>query len=231
MPELLLIDVALCAVLIVVAALIVRGHRRRGRGRPPARAVERREPAADPAARPMAARETAVVPGLSADGARPDLGAHAPTEPEPGRNPQAELEPAPEPRASTKPVPVPEPRPGPEPAQEPQTSAVTGLEPGSNGQGPPANGRAAAAEPVTASDPIGSYYDEADRPMSDYLAARGWTGEPGDAPLPGCGGRRGFCVRRGRRYALKRLGRNHPREGDDTQERLEQDQAQAAGRT
>ncbi len=196
MPELLLIDVALCAVLIMVTALIVRGHRRRGRDRPPARAVERREPAADPPGRPMAAREKAVVPGLSADGARPDLGARAPAEPAPGQDPRAELEPAPEPRPGPEPAPepqagpepapeprasvkpAPEPRPGPEPAAEPQAGAVTDPEPGSNGPGPSPNGRAATAEPVTTSDPIGSYYAEADRPMSDYLAALGWTEEP-----------------------------------------------------
>ena len=28
------------------------------------------------------------------------------------------------------------------------------------------------------SERIAGYYDAADRPMADYLAARGWTGEP-----------------------------------------------------
>ena len=55
---------------------------------------------------------------------------------------------------------------------------MTGLGPAANGQGPSPNGRPAVAEPDTTSDPIGSYYDEADRPMSDYLTALGWTREP-----------------------------------------------------
>jgi hypothetical protein len=196
MPELLLIDVALCAVLIMVAALIVWGHRRRGRDRPRARAVDRREPTADQAARPpMAVGETAVVPGLSADGVRPNLGVQAPAGPGPAPEPRVSAQPAPEPRISAQPAsrpqagrePAAEPEIDTQRAAEPRAGAVTGLEPGANGQRPSPNGQRpsphgrpadAEAEAVTTSDPIGSYYDEADKPMSDYLAALGWTEEP-----------------------------------------------------
>ena len=68
---------------------------------------------------------------------------------------------------------------------EPQVSVVTGPEPGANGQSSPSNGQGpspgeqpATADAVAESDPIGSYYDEADRAMSDYLAALGWSEEP-----------------------------------------------------
>jgi hypothetical protein len=180
MPELLVIDVALCAVLIMVAALIVIGHRRRSRGRSSTRAEERHEPSAGPAAPPMAERHTAMVPGLSTNGGRPDLGARA--EPEPAAQPHVSAKAAAEPRASAKAAA--ESRASAEPAAESQVSAVTGPkpsanghgpEPNANGHGPPPGGQRAAADTVATGDPIGSYYDEADRPMSDYLAALGWT--------------------------------------------------------
>ena len=44
-------------------------------------------------------------------------------------------------------------------------------------RGPRRTGSPAAAN-ATVSDRIGSYYDEADRAMSDYLAAMGWAEEP-----------------------------------------------------
>ena len=167
MPELLLIDVVLCAVLITLAALIVVGHWRRSRAQSSLDAEERPGAAAELAGEETATGETAVLPGFSADTARPDPGADAPAEPEQAPQPAAD-------------VPA-------EPGQtvEPQVSAVTGPEPGANGQSPPSNGQGlspngqpASADAVAESDPIGSFYDEADRAMSDYLAALGWTGEP-----------------------------------------------------
>src|SRR5215472_9876091 len=51
---------------------------------------------------------------------------------------------------------------------------AAGAEPGAPGGAP--NGQPAAGD-AAVGDQIGSYYDEADRAMSDYLAAMGWTGE------------------------------------------------------
>jgi len=70
------------------------------------------------------------------------------------------------------------------PRAEPQANGATGPahDPDRAGPEPDApraapNGKSATAG-ATASDRIGSYYDEADRAMSDYLAAMGWTEEP-----------------------------------------------------
>jgi hypothetical protein len=41
-----------------------------------------------------------------------------------------------------------------------------------------------ATGPPTSSEKISSYYDDADRKVSDYLAERGWPKEPGK---PGSG--------------------------------------------
>jgi hypothetical protein len=67
---------------------------------------------------------------------------------------------------------------GPEPGANGQSPSPNGQSPSPNGQGPSSNGQPAPADAVTGSDPIGSYYDEADRPMSDYLATLGWAEEP-----------------------------------------------------
>jgi hypothetical protein len=45
--------------------------------------------------------------------------------------------------------------------------------------GAPVDEQRAAAGAVTIGERIASYYAEADRPMAEYLAARGWTGKPG----------------------------------------------------
>jgi hypothetical protein len=147
MLELILIDVAACAAVIMVAAcLMVRRWRRRSnQPRMPVR--ERRGAVAELADVGMAERETAVVPGFSHDTVEPDVAAHVPAEPE-------------------------------QPAESP-INGVVGPEPGPNGPGAEPEEQQAAAGAVTSSERIASYYDEADRPMSDYLAARGWTEEPG----------------------------------------------------
>jgi len=191
MPELLLIDVVLCAVLITLAALIVVGHWRRSRAQSSLDAEERPGAAAELAGEETATGETAVLPGFSADTARPDPGADAPAEPEQAPQSAADAPAAPQPAADAPAEPEQVSQPAAdvpaEPGQtvEPQVSAVTGPEPGANGQSPPSNGQGlspngqpASADAVAESDPIGSFYDEADRAMSDYLAALGWTGEP-----------------------------------------------------
>ena len=144
MPELLLIDVALCAALIMMAALIVI-RRRRGSNGQPAASADGRGTAAGPAGTAMAPREIAIVPGF-ADTVQPDPGAAAPVRPEQASHSQAG------PAASPRPDP-------PSPAPSP-------------------NGRQATAGGVTTGEQISGYYDQADKPMADYLAALGWARQP-----------------------------------------------------
>jgi hypothetical protein len=59
-----------------------------------------------------------------------------------------------------------------------------GPQPGPHGPGPPANGQRATARAVTTSEQIASYYDQADKPMADYLTALGWAHQPPHSPQP-----------------------------------------------
>jgi hypothetical protein len=142
MLVLILADVALCAALVMVAAFVmVMRRRRRSGAQPPGPGRQRHGAVAGSADEGMAPRGTAVVPGFSRDIVEPDLGAHAPAEPDGQRAP----------------------------ATEPDGQRAPATEP--DGQ--------AAAGAITSSERIGSYYDAADRPIADYLAAHGWTEEPG----------------------------------------------------
>ena len=206
----LLIDAALCALLIILAGWVIIGRRRRQRDRALISAGEGQGPAAGLAGDGMAGHETAVVPGFGADPVEPDPGLSALAEPEQAAGPQASGTngPAPDPggpgvervgpRARAD-GPAAGPRAkadGPRaeadapravrdaPRAEPQANGATGPahDPDRAGPEPHApraapNGKSATAG-ATASDRIGSYYDEADRAMSDYLAAMGWTEEP-----------------------------------------------------
>jgi hypothetical protein len=199
MLELLLIDVALCALLVVVAGCVMLVRRRRRRNRDPVRAAERQGTAVELAGNAMAGDETAVVPGFGDDPAESDPGTGAPAEPEQAAEPQASgtTVPAPDshgpgaerdsPRARAD-----GPRAKPHapqterdaPRAAPQANGATGpahdpAGPGTEPDPPRAapNGQPAAADAIV-SNQIGSYYDEADRAMSDYLAAMGWTEEP-----------------------------------------------------
>jgi hypothetical protein len=193
MLELLLIDVALCVLLVVLAGCIMMVRRRRRHDQTAARAEEGPGKAAELSGNGMARRETAVVPGFGDDPAASDLDAGAPAEPEHAARSQVSR--------TTGPAPGPDgpraERNGPRPATDPARAATDGARPGPAGPqaerngapdgaragpdtpGAAPNGRPAAAGAATAGDPIGSYYDEADRSMSDYLAALGWTEEPG----------------------------------------------------
>lgn len=146
MLGLLLIDVALCAVLIMVAATVMLRRWRRSNGQPLVPVSQWRGAVAARAGGRMAQRERAVVPGFSEDSVEPGLGAPVPAEPQQ--------------------------------AAQSQLSEVSGPEPGPDGSGAEPDGQQAAAGAVTMSDRIGRYYEEADRPMANYLAALGWTGEP-----------------------------------------------------
>ena len=147
MLELLLIDVALCAALIMVAACIMVWRWRRSSDHSPVPVRERRETVAKVAGAGIAPRETAIVPGFSDETVERGLGAITPADPEQDEESQISV--------------VADPAPGPyESAAEP-------------------NEQQAAAGAVTASERIGSYYDRSDQPVAAYLAAQGWTEEPG----------------------------------------------------
>ena len=215
MLQLLLIDVALCALLVVVAGCIM-WWRWRGRR---SRAGDRPGTAAELAEDGMAGRDTAVVPGFGDYPAEPDRDVGTPAGPDRGAGTPAWPEQAAPSLVSRVTGPAPDPggpgielngsRPGPNgrrPSRagqraEPRANGAAGQAPDPDRPAAEAGApRAApngqpAADPPTASDRIGSYYDEADRAMADYLAAMGWTEEPGDAPHwaavtdgPGSGG-------------------------------------------
>jgi hypothetical protein len=91
----------------------------------------------------------------------------------------------------------------PEQAGHPQARPADGPGPDPHSPGPPSNGRRATARALTTSEEIAGYYDRADKPMAEYLTARGWTGQPllgpespdpaegaGGHPPPGNGHRR-----------------------------------------
>jgi hypothetical protein len=73
-----------------------------------------------------------------------------------------------------------------EQAAHPQARPAPSPQPGPRGPGPPPNGQRATARAVTTSEQIASYYDQADKPMADYLTAlgwtRGWTHQPPRSP-------------------------------------------------
>lgn len=147
MRELLLIELTMCAAVIVVTAAVMVMHWRRGRNQPRVPVEERRGALAELANAWMFEREAADVPGFS----------HDATERGPGTSVLAD----------------------PEQAAESQVSGVADPELGSHGLGTEPDGPPAAAGAVTISERVGGYYEEADRLVADYLAARGWTEEPG----------------------------------------------------
>ncbi len=79
MAGLLLIDVALCSALIIVAALVVIRRWRRSSGQLPS-PTSGRGAAAGPAGKVVAPPEMAIVPGFS-DAMPPDPRAHVPVQP------------------------------------------------------------------------------------------------------------------------------------------------------
>jgi hypothetical protein len=189
MPELLLLDVALCVLLVMLAGCVMMVRRRRRRNQAAARAGEGQGTAAELTGNGMVRRETAVVPGFGEYPAEPDLDGSAPAEPEHAARSQVSR--------ATGPPPDPDgpraerngaragpdgarARPdGPRAERNGARAGPDGARAGPDTPGAAPNGQPAAAGAATASDPIGSYYDEADRAMSDYLAALGWTEEPG----------------------------------------------------
>jgi hypothetical protein len=235
MPDLLLIDAALGALLIFLAGWVIMGHRRRQRERTSVGAEEQPGTATDLAAEGTAGHERAVGPGFGDDPSA-DLNGSAPAEPEQAAAPRASgtASAVPDsdglraqqhrwaqrdrraqlnrraqrdrPQANANGTEPDAPRAEPDapraepdaprsepdapqaerdaPQAEPEPGEATGAahdpdgpetEPDAQRAAP--NGQAAAGD-ATVSDRIGSYYDEADRTMSDYLAAMGWAEEP-----------------------------------------------------
>ena len=170
MREVLLADVALWGALIILAALIIIGRRRRSHPRIPARRVRGEAP--ELAARKMAPRKTASVTRLGDDTrargrAAPGSARRAPAAP-PGPTLTAD------PRA----------RPHRPAAQRdgrwpPARAATTPSERMTSPSEPVATPSERVASP---SERVASYYDQADQPIADYLAALGWTQQPPHRP-------------------------------------------------
>jgi hypothetical protein len=210
MQKLVLIDVAVCAALILVAAcaMVLRWRRRRMR-----RLVwqARRGTAAGPYGGRAARREAPLVPGLSAGIETPDPAMAVPAERDrlvasragqrstPGRAKRGRAKRGP---ASGWPTPGQAPREvSHEPGPRGPSMNLAPTEPSMNigpGQPGPEPGRAnpagepdhratgprtstGKAGPLSSTEKIDSYYAEADRAMSDYLTERGWPKEP-DTP-------------------------------------------------
>jgi hypothetical protein len=152
MPGLLLAGVALCAALIMVATLVVVRHWRRSKGQSPA-PVGARGAAAGPARNATAPHEIAIVPGFS-DSVPPGPGAQVPVPPGQAAR-----------------------------AAHPQARPAAGPQPDPHGPGPaPPTGQRATVRAPTTSQQIASYYDQADKPLADYLTALGWIHQPPHSP-------------------------------------------------
>lgn len=160
MREVLLTDVALWSALIVTAALIIIRRWRRSHSRIPARGP--RGDAPEIAGQKMSAPKAASRTGRAEDIRVPDGAAPRSARPAP-RAPSQAMEAAPsqamemaDPKARPR-------RPG---AQRDDRQAPT----------------AAPTKAATPSEQIVSYYDQADQPIADYLAALGWSQHPPTPP-------------------------------------------------
>ena len=69
-------------------------------------------------------------------------------------------------------------------AAHPQARPAAGPQPDRHGPGPPLNGQRVIARAVTAGEQIASYYEQADKPMADYLTALGWAHQSSHSPQP-----------------------------------------------
>ncbi len=177
MGEVLLIDFATCAAVIVVAVAVMVMVRRRRRDQARALDEQRRGPVAELAEEGTSARDVACVPGFSRDTRERDLGPDMPAVPE-----QAPESRVPESQAPESQVPESRaPEQGPDQAPESQVSGAADPDLESGTLSAQAEEPEAAAGPSTAGERIGAYYegyyDEADRPVAGYLAARGWPEE------------------------------------------------------
>jgi hypothetical protein len=74
-------------------------------------------------------------------------------------------------------------------AAHPRARPAVSQQPDPHGPVPPPNGQRATARAVTTSEQIASHFDQADKPIADYLTVLGWT-QPPDSPQPPGGGHR-----------------------------------------
>ena len=187
MREVLLIDVALWVVLIMAAALIITRRWRRSHSRMPARRPRGEAP--ERTGQKMSAPKAASVTGLGADIRAPDGAAPRPARPPPAAPrqaiPMADPRPArPPPAAPPQAIPMADPRPArPPPAARPQATQLANPKARPRRPGGQRDGRRAPTRAATPSERIASYYDQADQPIADYLAALGWTQQPPTPPV------------------------------------------------
>jgi hypothetical protein len=173
MRELLLIDVAMCAAVIVVAAVVLIMLRRRGGDQTLLPVAERRGAVAELADGGMSG-EVADVRGFSHDTKERDLGITVPAGPRQAAESPVSGVADPDPVSGAA-----DPDPVSGAADPDPVSGAADPDPGSTGLGTEPDEPPAAAGAVTMSERIGAYYEEADRPVADYLASRGWTEEQG----------------------------------------------------
>jgi hypothetical protein len=158
MGELLVTELTMCAAVIVVAAAAMVVLRLRRSHQPRMLVEGRYGTVAELFDGRMPGREPPGLPGIGHDTMERDPGTTAPAGPE-----QAAGTPVSEvvgagpgsPRLDTEP---------PEPLEPSVPQSVAGA--------------------VTFSEQVDGYYEEAERYMADYLAARGWTEEPGNPGQP-----------------------------------------------
>ena len=148
MREVLLTDVALWAVLIMMAALIIIQRWRRSHSRIPARRPRREAP--ELVGQKLPAPKAASRTGLGQNARAPNGAAPRPARPLP----------APPPTAAPRAIQTARPK-----ARPHRPSAQR-------------DGRRGPTRAATPNERIVSYYDHADQPIADYLAALGWTQRP-----------------------------------------------------
>jgi hypothetical protein len=209
MREVLLADVALWGALITLAALIIIGRWRRSHSRIPARGVRGEAP--ELAAQKMAPPKTASVTRLGEDTKAPGRAAPRSAGPAPAALPgptqTADPRVRPAPAAPPRPTLTADPRARPHrpgaqrdgqrpPARasttpsermaSPSERAATPSERVTSPSEPVASPSERAASPseraASPSEQVASYYDQADQPIADYLAALGWTQQPPHRP-------------------------------------------------
>jgi hypothetical protein len=71
----------------------------------------------------------------------------------------------------------------PAPAAPPQATRLADPKARPHRPGAQRDDRQAPTRAATPSERIASYYDQADQPIAEYLAARGWTPQPATPPL------------------------------------------------
>jgi hypothetical protein len=195
MREVLLADVALWGALITLAALIIIGRWRRSHSRIPARGVRGEAP--ELAAQKMAPPKTASVTRLGEDTRAPGRAAPrsagpaaaAPPGPTQTADPRARPAPAAPPRPTLTADPRARPhRPGAQrdgqrpPARAATTPSERMTSPSERAATPSERAASPSERAASPSEQVASYYDQADQPIADYLAALGWTQQPPHRP-------------------------------------------------